>query len=63
MDDSAQTSMKNAASRDIYYELQVSVNHRNFERTAPGFTFGHIRLSDNFYIGPFSSLFIDGVMW
>jgi len=31
---SATMTMKNAAKRDINCELQYSVNHRNFERTA-----------------------------
>ena len=34
VDTSATMTMKNAAKRDINCELQYSVNHRNFERTA-----------------------------
>jgi hypothetical protein len=33
VDTSASTTMKNAAKRDIYCELQNSVNHQNFERS------------------------------
>lgn len=32
-DTSASTTMKNAAKRDIYCELQDSVNHQDFERS------------------------------
>jgi hypothetical protein len=33
MDTLGLTTMKNAANRDSYCELQNSVNHRTFERT------------------------------